>query len=177
MNLRRLQFRRRDVYTILAAQIVTSVVPTEFIPSGFSTLQSLAGTTLRLVKRDGSITVNGFPLRQTDILVSDGILHTVDHLFLETNAPAPTPKGRPNPSQKHSAKPSMKKKKSSKGKSSKGKKPAPKRKPQPWKKDKGKYKKPGTPGKANISMWMSKQKYRKPAWKPKNVFMGKLGKM
>lgn len=57
---------------ILAAQTVTTVVPTENIPRGFSTLQTVAGPTLHIARRDSVVFVHGFPVRRADILVSTG---------------------------------------------------------------------------------------------------------
>lgn len=164
LNRRRLQTNRRGLYDILAAQIVEEVVPTEIMPEGFSSLASLAGTTLRIVRRGSVITVNGFPIRQADVLVSNGILHVVDQLFLASEVPAPTP---PRPPVKGKGKGYWK------GMGMWMAKPAPK-----WMNNgmgnwMNQRSMMATP--MGNNMWMSKQRWRTSAYqKPQNVFTGMM---
>ena len=144
---------------MLAAQIVPEVVPTDLIPNGFTSLESLAGTTLRIMRNDARIFVNGLPLRRADILVSDGIIHVVDRLFLASDFKFPSTKSK-----------SSKKSMSMSGKGKPATKPVYKgtkgMAPQLWRMDNGKFRMP------IAKMNMGKQQYKKPSQKPKNIFQG-----
>ena len=156
---------------------MTTVLPTENIPTGFSTLQTVAGTTLRIVRRDSLISVNGFPIRQADILVSTGILHTVDDLFLAAEVPTPpTPQPPPRPKGKGKGKGNWQGMMWTmwKGGMWKGKgKPA----PMNWNMGMGNYGKNRNMGNypkpqyMGYPQWMSKQRYRSPPRMPHNIFM------
>ena len=100
---RRLQ-ADEDLYSILAAQIVPTVVPTALIPDGDSTLTSLAETELNIVREGERIAVNGLSLQSRDILSSTGIIHVVGNLIPKTK-PKPSPKTDPKKKYRNSTKP------------------------------------------------------------------------
>eukprot|EP00977_Amphora_coffeiformis_P014629 scaffold4138_cov132-Amphora_coffeaeformis.AAC.2 len=104
----RLQTRGRSLYSVLTSHIVETVIAAKLRPSGASTLQPLVDSTKKLVRRGSSITINSSKIQTTDILVTNGIAHTVSDLFTALNSVPPTPSPGPRPAWPKPA-PTMKK--------------------------------------------------------------------
>jgi len=86
---------KADLTDILTYHVIPSVIASSAIPEGETTIASLQGTELTIVKTGDSITVNGVAVTAADNLANNGIVHLIGEVL---TIPEEEPEGSSAPS-------------------------------------------------------------------------------